>query len=687
MSDAIGTGVSSTFSYDVLDRVTSFTTNLGHRVEYKYGSGALRSIVRKDGSNNELYTHRYDSFDLRGHVTKATLIGPCGTLQSSWDILGRPTSITAPHFEESNFQYDEVGNLMYISRIDPQGRFDSKFTYDALYQLKKEEGLFNETYKHDSLHNRLKKGGSSYNVNNLNQLLSDSQTTFTYDKNGNPIEMVCGDYSKTFTYDALDRLIAEESLMKERSGNKRKLERTEYAYDASHRRIGKRSFHKGNDEYGQCDRYQFLFFNGREVGSRLYGGGKEEFRVLGLGHGAELGATVALELKGKTYCPLNDHRGNICVLLDAQNGSFVEACRYSAFGEEATDDAKISPWRFASKRFDPETGFYFFGRRYYSPKLGRFLTPDPVGFADSPNLYAYVRNNPLTWNDLFGLAESSEGGFWGSVATGYMWAAVQAQVSDDLKFTSQYTGPGSYAHRNEPATVLDNGIVCLSVNNTQLTGEYEEASLEFLIHVDAKGFCDAYGHQNVGHHLGMFWNGIGNTQHQAHESAQSVKMKGGDNCYDVVICHNPTNGLFFDLVESLCQFYGVRTAVDRSLGNKLEAVHEEFKNAGIGAKPEQIAHSQGGMTCQNALIGTSFQKEDLIGRTATFGSPTQLPGAINYAARGDLVPELGKLHSGPGEAAIPCGEHKNPFDAHSFLGESYQDALQDAVKNRGLFSD
>ena len=46
-----------------------------------------------------------------------------------------------------------------------------------------------------------------------------------------------------------------------------------------------------------------------------------------------------------------------------------------------------------------ETGFVYFGRRYYSHEIGRWITPDPAGFADGLNLYAYVHNQPLTYID------------------------------------------------------------------------------------------------------------------------------------------------------------------------------------------------------------------------------------------------------------------------------------------------
>ena len=52
---------------------------------------------------------------------------------------------------------------------------------------------------------------------------------------------------------------------------------------------------------------------------------------------------------------------------------------------------------------DEETGLYYNDHRYYDPKLGRYLSPDPLGMPDGPNRYAYVRNNPLRYVDASGL--------------------------------------------------------------------------------------------------------------------------------------------------------------------------------------------------------------------------------------------------------------------------------------------
>ena len=88
----------------------------------------------------------------------------------------------------------------------------------------------------------------------------------------------------------------------------------------------------------------------------------------------------------------------------------AEGYAYTAFGQEQRYGSPLpNPWHFSSKRLDPESGWIYFGRRYYSPAIGRWTTPDPIGFADGPNLYAYVSNNPLTHFDLYGLNSVSLG--------------------------------------------------------------------------------------------------------------------------------------------------------------------------------------------------------------------------------------------------------------------------------------
>jgi RHS repeat-associated protein len=56
-----------------------------------------------------------------------------------------------------------------------------------------------------------------------------------------------------------------------------------------------------------------------------------------------------------------------------------------------------SAYRYARRRYEPETGLYCNGARAYSPSLGRFLQTDPIGTQGGINLYACSANNPINW--------------------------------------------------------------------------------------------------------------------------------------------------------------------------------------------------------------------------------------------------------------------------------------------------
>jgi RHS repeat-associated protein len=60
------------------------------------------------------------------------------------------------------------------------------------------------------------------------------------------------------------------------------------------------------------------------------------------------------------------------------------------------------PYRFTGRRFDAETGLYYYRARYYDPQKGRFLQTDPVGYSADMNLYTYVGNDPTDATDPTG---------------------------------------------------------------------------------------------------------------------------------------------------------------------------------------------------------------------------------------------------------------------------------------------
>ena len=67
--------------------------------------------------------------------------------------------------------------------------------------------------------------------------------------------------------------------------------------------------------------------------------------------------------------------------------------------------------------------------RMYAPGLGRFMQPDPIGYAGGANLYGYVGNDPLNRLDPLGLTEVNEGA---SVSGQDSAACTGRAVSDRL---------------------------------------------------------------------------------------------------------------------------------------------------------------------------------------------------------------------------------------------------------------
>ena len=90
------------------------------------------------------------------------------------------------------------------------------------------------------------------------------------------------------------------------------------------------------------------------------------------------------------------------------SGSLVEAYRYNMYGQPLQASTVGNLYMFTGRRFDSETGLYYYRARYYSPQLRRFIEPDPIGFEGGMNLYAYVGNDPGNATDPWGLYRSLE---------------------------------------------------------------------------------------------------------------------------------------------------------------------------------------------------------------------------------------------------------------------------------------
>lgn len=106
----------------------------------------------------------------------------------------------------------------------------------------------------------------------------------------------------------------------------------------------------------------------------------------------------------------------------------VDAIDLDPWGNDARVEGRVPPLRFAGQRADAETGLRYHRHRYYSPELGLFLTPDPLGIEGSLHDVGFVPN-ATEWLDPRGLViilggedESGE-----AVAAAYSRSAATGQ--------------------------------------------------------------------------------------------------------------------------------------------------------------------------------------------------------------------------------------------------------------------
>jgi RHS repeat-associated protein len=123
---------------------------------------------------------------------------------------------------------------------------------------------------------------------------------------------------------------------------------------------------------------------------------------------------VAQAVQPKVYYYLTDHLGTPQKLTDAA-GAVVWSGDYKPFGEVVSGVSTIqNHFRFPGQYYDQETALHYNYHRYYRPRIGMYIRPDPLGEDGGLNPYVYVSNRPSVQMDPYGLKECSycPGGQW-----------------------------------------------------------------------------------------------------------------------------------------------------------------------------------------------------------------------------------------------------------------------------------
>lgn len=615
--ETLGNQLTMAYQYDALGRATEITLPNATKMRYGYESTLLKEISRIDASGEISYTHRYQTYDQTGNPLSIALIGKAGELTHEYDILGRIKTTTAAHWKECITDYDAVGNILESRLQDPSGDISSSYTYDDLYQLSSESGRITHNYSYDSHYNRRSKDGRLHRLNALHQLIDDGKFTYTYDQNGNLIKKESDDETFTYAYDALDRLT---------SFCKNNL-KVSYRYDENNRRLSKTIFYQDNhDDWKERETIRYLYQGQNEIGSLNENGEIKELRILGIGKGAEIGAAVAMEINDEVYVPIHDHIGNVSCLLNAQTGAVAEHYRYSSFGEELLNHT-LSPWRFASKRTDEESGLVYFGRRYYDAETGRWVTPDPIGREGGPNLYAYVLNRPLTHFDLYGL-------FGMMNRIGSMIDGLISFLGNTISKIAALPGKAiSLIGQHAPIPYLKNvvefGGWCLEGKNPEAY-EWDKSQSKRITH---QGYGSGDPHLR---HIMYF--GILVSEDECRQRLQDYSKANGGVTVDGI--YNSTHGFFLDTLEVFCQKLGIPTHAQRTAEAKTQKIVEEMGEYRNGGTLKVYAHSQGAETVHNLSSGLKRMMSVEAFGPARILQNTDFKSARNYITRFDPVPLL-----------------------------------------------
>ena len=145
-----------------------------------------------------------------------------------------------------------------------------------------------------------------------------------------------------------------------------------------------------------------------------------------------------------------DHLGSSSYITNL-DGEVAQHIEYVPFGEvfiEERNNTWNTPYLFNAKEFDEETGMYYYGARYYEPRLSLWLSID-VEEEDFPDFssYVYCKNNPIIFLDHNGdsptLITAGIGGAIGGVIGGAI--EMGAQLVNNGKITSWKSVGGAAA--------------------------------------------------------------------------------------------------------------------------------------------------------------------------------------------------------------------------------------------------
>ena len=231
-----------------------------------------------------------------------------------------------------------------------------------------------------------------------------SSGTLLYDSNGN----LTNDGTRSFAYDAENRLAMNWVASAWKS---------EFVYDGLGRRRISRDYGWQGGQWVKTNETRYVYDGYLAIQERDSNNVARVTYTRGLDLSASLsgaggigGLLARTDGNGSTFYHA-DGAGNITGLMDGQQ-DMAARYLYGPFGRLVGmwgPMAGVNRMMFSSKEFDPRSGLYFYGSRFFDPTLQRWLSRDPIGERGDLNLYRGMFNSPLNVVDRDGGEKLSAG--------------------------------------------------------------------------------------------------------------------------------------------------------------------------------------------------------------------------------------------------------------------------------------
>jgi len=362
-----------TFSRDTLNRLTDFTDVYGNLISYGYDKNGNLATLTYPDSKQVIYA--YDDADRLITVTDWL----SNVTSYVYESTGALATTILPDNSITIYEYDNANRLTSIMDFKADASVNAIFKYTL-------DKLGNRTainfYQPLNMISSLQ--DTNYTYNSDNRLLTAGSTTFGYDNNGNLI-------TKTFGSNVINYSLDFNNMLTQLTVGG---DTYRYKYDGLGNRIAK-IVNSVETRYVVDPRSKLS----RVLAETTATGTTTSYYVYGLGLISKITPT------GEAYYHHYDGIGNTIAMTDSV-GNIVNKYAYDAFGKVINQTEIISnPFKYVGKFgvMDDGNGLLHMRARYYEPEVGRFMSKDPLGLMGGINIYAYVGNNPVNYNDPFGL--------------------------------------------------------------------------------------------------------------------------------------------------------------------------------------------------------------------------------------------------------------------------------------------